>query len=600
MAKERIDPLSGAEIPAEKPQPIAVDAVRKKQRKKAGDVLNERLREQQALSIEQQIADYGINEWHETFEFLASVNEVQGTNLADEKLRRLVWNILKDSPLKRANAALSDEPMLIIPHFKADKRRIWFHDLSCMWSVKACPISLDRLPEKLIQDFKVDDFSGAKTQTEKNIVKMRAIPGVKKVLDSTRYISGKNHRLSIIIPSNKVVDERYPGVPGPHPDIIGSIVSTSETQQSRKDVKLEKDLGPEPRLLKMQFFPDGYAAFRSTYYQALSYEGHETNVLISIKNAVEQLNGRFEARWRAGVIPSVKADLIERTQQICMMCGESMESPQNPYKIRVKELMDAALEFAKMESPTPAMTKMVAITRAIDTRLSDVTSLNEYNAADQQDLRSQIRKHEATFKDFRDGIKVNGEKLDFPIRHLGEELTPKQLDENIDVIKSQLGLKVKKEEKFIIRPFLTYFNAIEDELYILEKALRSRDVEEQTDAVINMHVISKFQALQTCFEHLKTFSLHPSMYRPTEIRAYLDKVKDIMAAREIFPDRIIEELEDLYELLTMSVEKLDQIFSIIQQTMDYETMKELLEEFNEELDKHDIEGDVRELMQRAE
>lgn len=266
-------------------------------------------------------------------------------------------------------------------------------------SVLGAIVSPARVPAQLLFNLRI--VPAPLTSVTMRGLEQRAQPeailGLKKVWDASGSLFRGGQRFRVIKPAGQFLDTLYAGIPGPHTEIVGSFIHTSE-QTSGTRVQSAKDPYP-PAPLKAQFFPTVHEAWRAMVHTGHSYDREQVSVVnigTMIAQAIHTLDG-----WRKNTPPATKTAIGSTATAIAGNAIEELGvNVVHVGKRRARDFMRGVgprvgtLEGA---NPSAAMTQLVGAQNALRKRLDEAGSKRSFKTDDQHCIRHLVIEGDGVF-----------------------------------------------------------------------------------------------------------------------------------------------------------------------------------------------------------
>ncbi|TSC57749.1 MAG: hypothetical protein Greene041619_994 [Candidatus Peregrinibacteria bacterium Greene0416_19] len=557
-----------------------LEALSARNRHRISTLLAARAHIEDLASTDDQREAYGRQRWEREFVRLGTIDRDQHLRSEGESLRWYLWNRMQSCRFKRFQELFCLPANFIVPRFTTDERgNVDFDGKPQVQSLslKPCLVNPDLIPEKLLMDLGLCDFEEENGNTVRRLEQKRdVIPRLKQLWEAAVPLQKGHHRLLAIREPSAEVRARYPGIEGPPSSSLGTILYMREDESGRNGAAKPawKPREPRPpRSFQAQHFSSVYAAHRKTFHESRVYE-REIDQLTDMKEHLASMNGTLDAEWRTTTTASHKASLRARAQELLQRCRDLLSACENRYKVQACDLLAAVsnlTDSSGRENISVTMSKMVGAINRLMQRFEEMFPKGGYNQQDQMVLQRQIREHETVLKMFRRGVTERGDDPSSPLR-------PEELD------------------RIRLAPFLVYAGRLREKCETYNDALGNGNRDMVIDTLIQMHVIGKFQAVRTCFEHVKQFTLDPAHIPVQRIRDFVRTLRELFSARQIFPDRVVEAYQAPFDRLERSLQILDDGLSrCAEQDRDISRRSALYRHLKEYLAAYDIEAIVRAL-----
>lgn len=559
---------------------------------------------QRMKSKEDQIADYGVERWSNDFVRLSSIETLPGINLEGEALRNEIWRKLPNSKFRRFQEAFCKlEDFIIRPPMVVAGEIFYPRTLyPQLRSVKGCLPDVDNVPDALLANLGL--FNGDEIDVEDDLslieAKYAALPSLKKAYEATVQIAPKNLRMLVLQRPWESINKQYPDVSDIDEEVVGSILYSREYPRGKYDPVQERKTGKIPQRQVFSFFPDVYRAFSKTKRQSRNYERRETPLLATLFNDLKILNQRFQDEWVAGVGDDVKDTLIAEGMALIERVEVQLRNCTQRYKVRIYEMLVSMKPTLEARRSSPAMAKMIGAVNAIEDRREDIDPKGGYNSRDAAALHTVITQNQDLLRRVRGNVKEGAARVGMNLELYSEHATEAVINATINRIKRDLCLP-RHASDLLVRPFSTYVEILNALSVIVEEKLRAKDKQGAKHAVINMHVIGKFQAAHTCIEHLKAAISDPQIVSMTRVITLTQRITEVFEGREVFPDETPIHLAEVYEPVDHALHALGQL--VQEAGPNIETDTEMLQKFcqqmQQQLDAFDMERITRDFAHKA-
>jgi len=294
------------------------------------ELLEDRAALEDLASTQNQREVYGIERWHGEFVRLRDIELPAGCRLDRERLAELVWESVPNSRFKRFQEAFCQPHQLIVPRFELTAGNSVRFPGIADWnqlSLAPCLVSPDRISDDLARDLGLVSYDEEdERQPVRRLWKKarpEAIGRIKKIWEATEPLQKGHHRLLSVQQPNQTVEERYPGIPGPAAENIGTILYTRERENGHRNGNGQN--GHLPKQLTVQHFPGVYAAHRKTFHEQRVYQ-RETELLAGMLADLQTLNQRLNREWTRTAAPETKTALRAETQAMVARCRDVLRA----------------------------------------------------------------------------------------------------------------------------------------------------------------------------------------------------------------------------------------------------------------------------------
>ncbi len=360
----------------------------------------------------------------------------------------------------------------------------------------------------------------------------------------------KNHRWLAIEKSTPEVQERYAGMPGPSPELLGTIIYTRTAPNGNGNgQKQVHHFGGAAPL---------YAAHRKTTHE---HRGHdrELGIVTGVQEEIEatrDLIGRTYA-------PDTRETLAAHTQAVSDQVGQKLLFVVHPEKLRARGLVADSRNLTDRRgrpNPSAAMSKQTAVVGSLRRRTREMHAIAGFNRKDQLTLEATVKRDEGIVKRVRQGIETLGKKIEQESLFLFSQtkLTSKQQDANIGGLFLAADFDPTRLDFVRIRPLRTYAEKLRALNTTLEDAMRAQDRHATLRALIRMHVVGKIQAMRTCVEHVKAKVMDVSSVEVSAVHDFIGRLRKIFDERQIAPGITVTEYEVDFKALQEELATLEE------------------------------------------
>ena len=512
--------------------------------------------EKVASTAEQRIG-YGIEEWNRDFIRLSQIEAPPDSKFSIQKLRTRVWNALPNGKFKRFQEVFSDPHNFVVPQLViTPSGQIHFpgvEDLKNL-SVKGCLVSVDRIPDELAESLQLITFEGKERRCPSRRLFAKAHSGIidrlKQIWDAALPVSSSDDRALLVQRPNKEVSERYPQLKGFPTGIHGAILYTRENEGERIQRK-KPLLGPEEvRPLMVQLFPTIFAAYRRTLHVFKGYR-EEQQRLVEFSERISQTVDTLASRWRVSPDNQTKAELRKELRQTVDDVTIELRKVRNRYKIIVADLLTKVREgkdSLDRDNPLVTCTCLSAAARGLHKRFSETVFQSSFNERDRAHLKARIQADGWVLQQTREKLLENGGSIiaSHPVFKTG--LTPEARERLVGQALDKIVPYRNMLEKVQIRPFCTYAELLRIGLQELKQGLLDADVTTSQQAIVKLHIITKFSAINVILETMKEQIVTSDRVAIDPLDQSLDKLKNVLLKR-ILPEVHVPEYEERYKSL---------------------------------------------------
>ena len=542
------------------------------------------LEELEFSTTESQIGHYGAERWNSEFVRTRDIDTNPDASLEGEALRNHVWETMPNSRFKRFQEAFSHPHQWIVPAFTiGDRNYVRFTgrpNFNTM-SLDPCLVSADRIPEKLAEDLDLADFEDDKGKPYRRLEKksdLSCINALKQLWESTTPLQARSNRLLRINTDD--------------PATNGRILYTREADNGN-DSKTQRTV---------QFFGNSYGALRKTHHERHNYR-KEIDELTSLQLEVQALNSRLNTEWKKGTPENEKEALRVEAQVLVSRARELYRSDawEDKYKVNANELLTKIVDLKdKSGKPnvTSCLSKLVAANNRLNTRCDNIEPKSGYNEQDQIVLERTVKTHEKTMRTFRDAVVDNAPAIHGNI-HLfnGKALSDAQIASQVSGVMGRLRFRPDQLNNITLEPFATYAQKLREKYEELSAAVTGRDLETAQQTIVQMHLIGKFQAVQTCFERIKQYMIDGEHLPISRIREFVSKLNTLFSTFQVYENIIVESYREPFEKIQGDLQAIeDRLHHYEQQDIDVSQRTKIYKDLKAYLETFDLEGTVRDLV----
>lgn len=580
---------------------IQVTVLRVKKRRRIQKLLEDRRKIDALASTEDQREAYGRERWDREFVRLRDVARDPHVTLDGEALRWHVWSRVPNCRFKRFQELFSDPADFIVPPFAFDARgnvsfgSIYMSDLS----LRPCLVHADRIPEKLLEDLGLCDFTKENGDPLARLKKKRAATArLKFLFEAAAPMQRRHERLLVVREPSDDLRRAYSGIEGPPATALGTIVYVREQENGQEPKRRDpRKPGPRPpRALVAQHFASVYAAHRKTLHESGIYEA-EVQDLTGVTQDLTTMNRTLDQEWKA---TDRRATVREQAQTVLRGSRRPLEHAQDAHKAQAHDLLADAESLSDArgkENVTATMSKMVAAKNRLGCRLDEMCAKGGFNQQDRFTLERHIGEHEAAMERFRAAVLRGGPRLfdDSPLFR-SDALAPDQIDAEACALRVRMGIYTHALDKLFLEPFRTHAEKLREKCNALDGALRDRSRDRAADTIVQMHVIGKFQAVRTCFERVRAYVTASRAIPVQEVRAFVQQLLALFAPRQLFEERTIEGYREPFEKMLSDLQIIERgLAHYAGKDLAVRERSELYGRLKEYLDRFAIEAIVRAL-----
>ncbi len=563
-----------------------LDALKSGVRRTIEKLLLSRERIERLKSTDNQREAYGPERWEREFVLLRDVQEHQFSASEGEELQRRIWNALPDSRFKRFQLLFTRREDLIVPPFEIDRKgKVSFPGTSDFDSLSLAPclVSPDRISEDLAQDLRLCTFTEEDRHhpVERLERKHEAIPALKKLWESITPLQKNARRWFQASPPTEKIDELYPNVPGPHPDILGTVLYVRERVPSDED----------PIPLVAQHFDSVYDASRKPIHQYENY-GRELSTLVLLEEDVRLLNQQLNTDWSE---KRNRKHLKRKCEQVMQECIDRLEQCENRFKMQACNLAGEARALQDSlgrENLAAKMAQLVAIINRFLKRYGEMKLKAGCNEQDRLSLQEHIAREEHILASFLRSVRSSADSLGQKHIALFEEGKKKQSDRSLDSqakgLLKRMGIEASPLQRITLQPLRFYAHHLADGFNDLQMACLAGDRGWAEHSLIHLHVLGKFQLVRGNLERLKAkLIVEDSLPRSRDrVEGMLQALEKYYGELQIFPSNVVEEYRAPFEQLHNEIHKVIDFLGRIEST---ELNTDIRRELKRKLDAIDVE-----------
>lgn len=543
---------------------------------------------------------YEIERWHSDFIRMRDIHaRTDDHDRATLLLRQRLWKVVPNCRFKRFQEVFTAQHNWIMPSFDISGEAVIFRRSPGFrqLSVRACLVSADLLPEKLAENLGLVTFSdqdrGKNFERLQKKADLEVVQQLKLIWDSAWQPEEHNLRILVIQQPSPTIASCYQQAKPLSPDLVGALLYVREDPPARSSHDRAQSADRVGRRLSIQFFDNAYQAYRKTKNEA-RLQSAEIDKLEQLRTTLADFNGRLDQEWRKDSEPDQKRQLLAEGMDLVTKALKQLHSCNNRHKLFAHDLLESIGTFVDSRgrvNPTRTMVKLIAVTDSIEKRFREIYPIAGYNQEDQLLLEREIKRHELAIIGFCKSLRQNAYRLDLRVVPLVDsKLTPAQLRSNATGLIGALRANPTTLEGLKLRPFVTFSNRLLEKHQELRNAIFARDRQSAKEAVLKMHLIGKFHAVNVCFERIQNMLEDRSGIRLGAIRSFADEIAKIYSTIHIFPDLVIKPYTGPFEELQQGLIGLqDELKMHAKQDADlsprssiYWALKEYLKKFNVE------------------
>ncbi len=548
-------------------------------RTEIGNLLDDRAHIEELASTQEQRKSYGIEKFHTDFVMLRTLQEHEHCSYEGEELRRFIWSRVEDSRFKRFQELFCHEYQFVVPKFQIlEKNRVLFPRGTNFQQMRleACQVSPDRISDNFAQNIGLCTFDDADTPLTRLEKKKKAIPRLKLIFDSAIPLQQGHQRILQIEEQQPETAKRYATtVPE---EALGRILYTRENGNGH--TAPAKGTPKAPRRLIVSPFKSAYGALRKTAYEHAGYDREQLD-LIRLKEEIASLNRRCDREWKGQISDAKRDAIIKNAREILEEGHLLLEHCVDHCKVSANIRIQRCGELLTKKNVSAAMGTMVGTLNDLTHRLEPIAPIQGHNDQDRITLHRHITEQEILIKDFRRTIEDAAGTFDGD-----SEITNATM----------LGIFAHDLSRISLQPLRTFADRISEKLLALDQSLLRNDTFTAKTSLIQMHVIGKFQAIRTCFEHIKYWLTNGRIVPAEKLQQFVGRLNNILKGREVYPDIAAESyaavFEEMQTKLAAIEERLAHYAAHPLSGNEHTSMQQKLREY---LDTFDIEEIVKKL-----
>jgi hypothetical protein len=550
-------------------------------RTEIGGLLDDRSHIESLASTQEQRESYGVENFHRDFVMLRTCQSDRNCPHEGEAFRNFVWSCVPHCPFKRFQELFCHEHQFAVPHYTIQpNKRLWFtRDTNFhQMSLAACQVSPDRISDDFAQNTGLCTFEESDSPLIRLEKKKKAIPRLKLMFESAVPLQKGHQRLLQVETPHPLTEKRY-GATVPR-QAVGSILYTRENGNGNGGEVPKKNAPVAPRRLIVSHFTSANAALRKTAHEREGYDIEQVE-LLQLKDEIAALNRRCDREWRGQIPVEKKNALVAEAQELLTRGHQLLEHCVHKDKRFADARMERCGELLTKHNVSAAMTTMVGALNHLGHRLEDVTPKQGHNDQDRITLQRHITEQELLIKEVR--------------RNIADAAHGYNGDANITNA-TMLGIYALDLSRISLQPLRTYADRISEKLVMLDRALLKHEQDSAKQSLVQMHVIGKFQAARTCFEHIKLWIAEGRRVPVDQVQQFVGKLNTIFAKREVYPEMTIDGYEEPFQDMQNKLEGIQQnLVQYAAKPMTGEEHEEMEQWLREYLDTFDLEEIVKKL-----
>lgn len=505
-------------------------------RSRIDDLMNKKEEIAQLANPETHIKDFEKSKWGQRLVLLQDIETLDGFKETGEALRRLIWQKhIPNSRFKRFQEVFCLPEHFCIPQLDAVDGVITFREHQDIHEMPLEPLlmHLDRVPEKLLEDLGLVDFSDCKGDPVLRLKKKaEVLSRFKYILQNTRLVSDDMFRIFLIQAAHATESSMDADVIGAPPEKEGMILYTRDLPEG-KDKKDKTGY----RNGSVQFFDSGYNAHEKTFRQEDVYQ-HEIRKLSNLIADLKKLNAHMDTGWKKD-----KAAILKRANQLFPVCADELQFCEDELKVKANDQVEniqkhlEQVDLQKIKANvTVIMTRMTAVRVALQSRLKRMRQKGKHNQVDRQVLQEHINTSERTIAGYQAEVRLLADLL-LENENILEE---KESEELLS------PFEPREIDLLHMAPFVSIGRKFSDKRDILETRVKMEDVPGTKNVLVEMHVIGKYFDLIKTLQNLGHELMTNGSITTKEVRGFIAKFNQEFSEFQVFPDTIVEDYVPLY------------------------------------------------------
>ncbi len=485
------------------------------------ELLERREEIERLASGQSQREDYGVEQWHRDFVPLRSI--------VDQHERNQVWAAMPNCRFKRFQESFSHPHQLVVPQYTIHPGgRVDFHDIDFnALSLDGCIVSVDRISGPVAEHLHLVDDSETKGNPMERIRlrELTCINLLKQTFERASLVQDRHQRVSVV---------RDIEPTDPEESIAGLVIYTREKLSGQNGMF-------KPRTV--QIFDSGFDALTKTTHERDAYDA-ELTMLATYEQQIDDLNRRLNTDWSN---VAARDQLRTDGQDLLSRAAESLAYCENRYKAEAQQMLEAAAMFTDKkgkENITVVMTRLVGVLRRLRARLSEMFGKGSFNQADASALSRRIYLDASALKTFRDGVVHTPNRFGVFAQLFNDApLSPEAIEASISGFYRINHLDFESLLDVQLNPFRRFSMLLLQQERPMHDALATRNVERTEDVLIRMHLIGKFQEIETVFQQLRNTVINPNIsleYVHEEIM----RVRELFTEFQMLPGHLVPELTE--------------------------------------------------------
>ncbi len=484
-------------------------------------------------STQPQREDYGIEQWNQDF--------VRLRDIPEQKIRDAVWTALPNCRFKRFQEAFCYSHQLIVPPYSIDDRGgVSFRGINVhTLSLQGCLVSPDRITGTIAESLHLVDDSETKGDPLARIRlrQLECINRLKEVFESAHSVQRGHQRVFVVHEPSDAVASRYENEQPVDQSVLGHILYFRG--------RVSGDTNPFQQRT-VQVFDSAFAADRKTTHEEHEYDA-EVTMLASLEQQLDAFNRRLDVEWKR---PAARDGLRSEAQQLLAGAADALGSCENIYKVEAQGMLEAAAllkDTRGRENVSVVMAKTVGAIRRLQSRLTEMMGKGGFNQSDAYAIERAIRRDEERMRSFRSAVAEAPSKMHAFEQLFGDApLSPSALEASAAGFRRVTHVDFALLDRVQLSPFRQFSVLLAQQEGRLQDALLMRDSHKTEEAFLRMHVIGKFQEIETVFQRIAHEIINPHI-SVEHVRDEIAKLRLLFTAYQMLPGHTVPELVAPYE-----------------------------------------------------
>ncbi len=531
-----------------------------KQEKRVEALLERRREIEELASTQSQREQYGVEEWHRDF--------VRLRDIPDQEICDAVWSAMPNCRFKRFQEAFSHPHQLVVPPHDIDKRgHVTFRGINFhVLSLQGCLVSPDLISGPLAESLHLTDDSETKGDPLARIrLRQRdCINSLKEVFEAAVSLQHGHQRVFVVRDPNERIANEYENEQPVDQTVMGSILYFRGRVSGDTSVFQRRTV---------QVFGSAFAADRKTTHEEHAYDA-EVTMLASLEQQLDAFNRRLDVEWKT---PTARDGLRAEAQQLLAGAADALGSCENTFKVGAQQMLQAAAmlkDSRGRENVSVVMTKTVGSIRRLQKRLSEMMGKGGFNQADAFAIENAIRNDESRLRSFRSAVEqAPGKMHAFEQLFSNAPLSASALEASTAGFRRMTHLDFPSLDRVQLSPFRKFSDLLILQDRRLQDALLMRDEDKTEEALLRMHLIGKFQEIETVFQRISHEVINPNT-SVEHVHHEIAKLRKLFTAYQMIPGHIVPELVAPFEEMKANLLLMEQQLNLYaEQRLDRESRK---------------------------